>query len=102
MARFLPVLLALIAASGLGRAEIVTKPVAYKHGTTNLEGLLVSDSAAKGKRPGVLLAHEQGAASAQARAKSTHLAQLGYVVFSLDLYGKGVTPKDAADAASRT
>jgi dienelactone hydrolase/guanyl-specific ribonuclease Sa len=101
MTRLLLVLVALVAGPGFGRAEVTTRPVEYKHGPTTLEGLLVADSAAKGKRPGVLLAHEHGASSAAAKAKATQLARLGYVVFSADLYGKGVTPKDAADAAAR-
>jgi dienelactone hydrolase len=101
MTRFFLVVLALVAGVVPGRAEITTKPVAYKHGMTALEGLVVADSTATGKRPGVLLAHELGAASAQAKSKAMQLAKLGYVVFSLDLYGKGVTPRDAADAAAK-
>jgi dienelactone hydrolase len=101
MTRFLLVSLTLVAGSVVGRAEIVTEPIQYRHGTTVLEGLLVSDAAATGKRPGVLLAHEQGATSAQAKSKAVQLAKLGYVVFSVDLYGKAITPKDPADAAAR-
>src|SRR5262249_32312400 len=63
--------------------------------------VLVVDPAAPGRRPGVLLAHEQGANSAAARAKAVQLARLGYVVLSADLFGKGATPRDAADAAAR-
>jgi dienelactone hydrolase/guanyl-specific ribonuclease Sa len=94
-------LLVLVAGLSTARAEIVNKPVEYKHGTTAFEGMLVSDTAVTGKRPGVLLAHEQGAASALAKSKAAQLAKLGYVVFSIDLYGKGVTPRDAADAAAK-
>jgi dienelactone hydrolase len=101
MTRFLAVLLVAVGVPAPGRAEIVTRPVAYHHGTTALEGLLVFDSATTGKRPGVLLAHEQGPATSLARTKATQLARLGYVVFSLDLYGKGVSPKNAEDAAAR-
>jgi dienelactone hydrolase len=101
MTRFLLVSLALIAGSAEMRADVVAKPLEYKHAATVLEGLLVTDSAATGKRPGVLLAHEQGAVSAPAKAKAVQLAKLGYVVFSLDLYGKGVTPKDSADAVAK-
>lgn len=68
MSRFLPLLLAGLAATA-ARAEVVTKSVEYKHATTALEGVLVYDSAGAGKRPGVLLAHEQGASSTLARAK---------------------------------
>src|SRR5215207_1572469 len=60
MTRFLPVLLAVAAGSGAGRAEVVTRPVAYHHGSTALEGLLVFDPAGTGKRPGILLAYEHG------------------------------------------
>jgi dienelactone hydrolase len=100
MRRILPLVLAAVAVPAV-RGEVVTRPIEYKHGTTALEGVLVHDSAAAGKRPGILLAHEQGAASASARAKAGQLARLGYVAFSIDLYGNGVAPKDAADAAAR-
>jgi dienelactone hydrolase len=101
MTRCLLICLAAVAGSAPARAEVVTRPVEYRHGAAALEGLLVFDSATPGKRPGVLLAHEHGADGALARAKAGQLARLGYVIFSLDLYGKGVRPKDAADAAAR-
>jgi len=100
MNRVLPLLVAALAATA-ARAEIVTKPVDYKHAATALEGVLVYESATSVKRPGVLLAHEQGASSALARAKAGQLARLGYAVLSIDLYGKGVTPKDSSDAAAK-
>jgi dienelactone hydrolase len=101
MTRYLLIGVALLAGSMSGRGEITTKPVEYKDGITTLEGLLITDSSLSGKRPGVLLAHEQGSASAQAKSKAGQLAKLGYVVFVVDLYGRGGTPKDAADAETR-
>jgi dienelactone hydrolase len=100
MSRILPLLLVGVVATA-ARAEVVTKPIEYKHGGTALEGVLVYDSSASGKRPGVLFAHELGASSTLARSKAGQLARLGYVVLSIDLYGKGVTPKDSADAAAK-
>lgn len=94
MKRFLAILLALFAAAPV-RAEILTKPVEYKDGAANLEGTLVHESSFPGKRPGVLLVHELGPASAQGRAKALAIARLGYAVLNVDLYGKGVS----ADAA---
>lgn len=91
---------ALIAQPAIG-AEVTSKRVEYKQGSTVLEGVLFLDSASQGKRPGVLLAHEQGATSQAARTKSELLARLGYAVFSLDLYGKGNAPKNAQDAVSK-
>src|SRR5262245_6938942 len=101
MTRFLMTMLALVLGSVSARAEIVTKPFEYKHGTTVLEGLVAFDAGKAGKRPGVLLVHEHGATSVLAKSKAVQLAKLGYVVFSADLYGKGVAPKDAADAAAK-
>lgn len=100
MKRSLPIFLSLALVS-MARADISIKSIEYKHGAVYLEGLLAHDSAISGKRPGVLLAHELGAGSTLARAKAGQLARLGYVVFSIDLYGKGVTPKDSADAAAK-
>lgn len=100
MIRIFPVLIGALVATA-ARADVVTKPIEYKHGATALDGVLIYDSAGSARRPGVLLAHELGASSAPARAKAGQLARLGYVVFSIDLYGKGVTPKDAGDAAEK-
>lgn len=83
------------------RAEVISKPFAYTDGKTNLEGMLVYQPSGPGKRPGVLLAHELGVASPVTRAKAGQLAQLGYIVLTLDLYGKGIAPKDTADAVDR-
>jgi dienelactone hydrolase len=90
-----------VAACATTRADVVSRPVEYKHGSARLEGVLVFDPAAPGRRPGVLLAHDHGAAAPAARAKAAQLVRLGYVVFSLDLFGKGVAPRDPADAAAR-
>jgi dienelactone hydrolase len=101
MLRRVIALLVVLSSTAAARAEITTKPIEYKDGSTNLEGMLIFDSALSGKRPGVLLAHEHGAASPLARSKATQLAKLGYVVFSADLYGKGVMPKTTMDAATK-
>jgi dienelactone hydrolase len=100
MTRFLPLLVAGLVAM-TARADVVTRPLQYQHADTALEGVLVYDSAAGGKRPGVLVAHELGPNSAAARTKAGQLARLGYVAISIDLYGKGFTPKDPADAANK-
>jgi dienelactone hydrolase len=94
-------ILTLLAVAAAARADVKTRPIEYAHGTTALEGLVVTDSATGSKRPGVLFAHEQGPAGPLARSLAGRLARLGYVVLVMDLYGKGVTPKDAADAARR-
>ena len=88
MKRFWTTVLALLIVSAAGRADIKTRPIQYHHDTTTLEGLVVADSAAGGKRPGVLFAHDQGPASPHARSLAGRLARLGYVVLpNLLAYG---------------
>lgn len=101
MSRLLFAVLLMAFSASSVRADVSFKPVEYRHGPTTLEGLVATDSAFTVKRPGILLAHELGAASLQAKSKATQLAKLGYVVLSVDLYGKGVLPNDSADAANR-
>ncbi|MCE9533567.1 MAG: dienelactone hydrolase family protein [Planctomycetes bacterium] len=81
--------------------EVVAKTVEYKHGATQLEGTFLYDTAVSGNRPGILLVHESGGISTNARSKAIPLLKAGYAVFTADLYGKGVTPKDARDAAQK-
>lgn len=101
MHRLVGFALLVLAGATSANAEIVSKPVEYKNGSSTLEGLLVYESSNQSKRPGVLLAHELGATSPLARTKAAQLARLGYVVFSADLYGKGQTPRSAAEAAEK-
>ena len=100
MNRVLSLVLVLGAAAPL-RAEILTKTVEYKDGTATLESTLVHESALPGKRPGVMLVHELGPNTTQARTKALQVARLGYAVLNVDLYGKAVSVKDAADAAAK-
>jgi dienelactone hydrolase len=79
-------------------AEIHKEAVEYKHGDTVLEGYLAYDDAQSGKRPGVLIVHEWTGHNPYVRKRAEQLAQLGYVAFALDMYGKGVQAKDAAEA----
>lgn len=86
------------------RAEIKTEAVEYRHGNTVLEGLLAYDSARTGKRPGVLIVHQWKGLGAYEKKRAEMLAGLGYTVFALDMYGKGVradNPKDASALAAK-
>ena len=94
MSRFAAALAAVLAAAAPAWAQLVNRPALYSHGTTALEGTVVFETAGPPKRPGVLLAHEQGPTGAATKAKAAQLAKLGYVVLVADLYGKGVAPRD--------
>src|SRR3954470_8213525 len=91
-------LLIVAALGATAHAKIKTQLVEYKQGTTVLEGYLAYDDAAKGKRPGILVVHAWMGLDDNARHRADMLAQLGYVAFAADIYGKGVRPKDRDEA----
>ena len=82
------------------RAEIVFKPIEYKEGSTTLEGLWVHDDAVQGKRPSVLVVHQWKGLGDYEKKRAEMLAKLGYNVFAVDIYGKGIRPGNPKDAAA--
>lgn len=60
----------------------------YKDGTTSCEGYVVSDGA--GKKPCVLISHAWAGIQDHERHAAERLADLGYVGFAIDVYGKGI------------
>lgn len=93
-------LMSFIMASLGARAEIVFKPVEYKQGDTVLEGLSVYDDALSGKRPAVLVVHQWTGLGNYEKKRAGMLAQLGYNVFAVDIYGKGIRPANPKDAGA--
>jgi dienelactone hydrolase len=83
------------------RARLHSEVVEYKHGDTVLEGYLAYDEAVKGKRPGVLVVHEWTGLAAYIKMRTEQLAELGYIAFAIDMYGKGVRPKNRQEAAAQ-
>lgn len=86
------------------RAAVQFQKVEYKQGDTVCEGLLVFDDSIQGKRPGVLVAHQWKGLGEYEKMRAERLAQLGYVVFCADIYGKGIradNPKDASALAAK-
>jgi dienelactone hydrolase len=74
------------------RAAIHTETVEYKQGDTTLEGYLAYDDSISGKRPGILVVHQWLGLTDYEKMRAKMLAQLGYVAFCADIYGKGVHP----------
>ena len=71
------------------------KPVPYTVDDAQLTGFLADGSGGRAA-PGILVAHEGGGLSDHAKRKASRLADLGYVAFALDMYGKtATTPEEA-------
>jgi dienelactone hydrolase len=81
-------------------AELRSKLVEYKQGQTVLEGFSVYDDATQGQRPAVLVVHQWRGLGDYEKKRAEMLARLGYHVFAVDIYGKGIRPNNPKDAAS--
>lgn len=105
MSTFSPVaaLSAILLFAGLAhapaRAAIRTEVVEYKDGDTNLEGYLAYDDSVRGPRPGILVVHEWNGLGDYVKGRTRQLAELGYVAFAIDMYGKGARPKTMEESS---
>jgi dienelactone hydrolase len=70
--------------------EIHTRTVEYKDGDQVLEAYMAWDDGCHDARPGVMIAHAWSGRSELEEGKAEQLAELGFVGFAIDLYGKGV------------
>ncbi len=82
-------------------AELHKETIQYTHGDVALEGYLVYDDAIEGTRPGVLVVHDWMGLGPYAKMRADQLAELGYVAFAIDMYGKGIRPKDSKEASAQ-
>lgn len=89
---------AVITGSSHAEAALIKKTIEYKEGSNTLEGYLVYDDAIKGARPGVLVVHNWMGLTEETKSKAEAVAQLGFVAFAADIYGKGIRPKSADEA----
>jgi dienelactone hydrolase len=90
-----------LACAFTAHAAIQTEAIEYKHGDMTLEGHLAYDDATKGPRPAVLIVHQWKGLTDYEKKRAEMLAKLGYVAFAVDIYGKGVRPKDTAEASAQ-
>src|SRR5690242_19772042 len=71
-----------------------TKKIDYYHADTLLEGYLAYNADISKPRPAILVAHDWTGRNEFACHKAERLAELGYVGFALDMFGKGVLGHD--------
>jgi dienelactone hydrolase len=75
--------------------------VEYRHGDVLLEGYLAWDDSLPGTRPGVVVFHDWMGVSGTTREVVDRLAVLGYLALAADVYGKGIRPGNASEAATQ-
>ncbi|HEV2320327.1 MAG TPA: dienelactone hydrolase family protein [Verrucomicrobiae bacterium] len=82
------------------QGAIHTETVDYQQGGTTLEGFVAYDDSVSGKRPGVLIVHQWQGITDYEKMRAKMLAQMGYVAFCADIYGKDSRPKSLQDAGA--
>jgi len=90
----------LVAWATAAHAELHKETIEYKQRDTTLEGFLAYDTAVTGRRPGVLVVHQWKGLSGYEKKRAEMLAKLGYNVFCVDIYGKGIRPDNPKDASA--
>lgn len=94
--------LALASIPVAAEAAVTTRAVEYKDGDVVLEGYLAYDDASVkpggGPIPGVLVVHQWMGLTENERMRAQLLAELGYVAFAVDIYGRDARPKDRSEA----
>jgi dienelactone hydrolase len=79
---------------------IIENTVVYMDGDVVLEAFFAFDDAFTGRRPAVLINHTWVGRDNFVADKARKLAELGYVGFALDMYGKGVLGTSAEENAN--
>lgn len=83
------------------QAALLEETVEYTQDGTVLEGYLVYDEALAEPAPGVIVVHDWMGLQDYPRTRARQLAEMGYVAFAADIYGKGVRPQNNAEAAAQ-
>ncbi len=92
----IPVILLAVKVQG----AIHTETVDYQQGGTTLEGYLAYDDSISGKRPGVLIVHQWQGITDYEKMRAKMLAEMGYVAFCADIYGKDSRPQSLQEAGA--
>jgi len=82
-------------------AAVQTKVIEYKQDDQVLEGYLAWDDAVAGPRPGVLVVHEWTGLGDYPKMRARMLAEMGYIAFAADIYGKGIRPATPQEAGAQ-
>lgn len=78
---------------------IVSNTVGYLDDEVLLEAFFAFDDSLSGRRPSVLINHTWAGRDDFVAEKAVKLAELGYVGFAVDMYGKGVLGSSAEENA---
>jgi dienelactone hydrolase len=78
--------------------QLKEENVTYTSDTATLNGYVVYNSNATGKRPAVLVVHEWWGLNDYPKARARQLAEMGYIAMAVDMYGNGRTAANPDEA----
>ncbi|HMK34709.1 MAG TPA: dienelactone hydrolase family protein [Desulfomonilaceae bacterium] len=84
----------------LSFAQVHTQSIDYQQNGTPLEGFVAYKEGLKGKVPGILVVPDWMGLGDHYKSIAAKLAELGYVAFVADIYGKGVKPANSQEAGA--
>ncbi len=96
--RYALIALLVTAFAGQLSAEVQTKTVTYRDGDTTLEGFVAWNTEVTKDVPGILVVHQWLGLTEYEQSRCKQLAEMGYVAFALDIYGKGKRPANVQEA----
>lgn len=79
--------------------RVVGQDLEYEQDGQPYLGYLAVDENKEGKRPGILLIHEWTGLGDYVKSRADQLAAMGYTVFAMDMYGKGIRASNHDEAA---
>lgn len=82
-------------------AKIITKNVDYKEGEIALRGFMAYDDSLIEPRPGVLIVHEWNGLGTYVKIRAKQIAELGYIAFCADMYGKNAMPRNREESSKQ-
>lgn len=74
------------------QAALIAKDVDYQLGDKTFRGYIAYESEGPERKGGVLVIHQWGGLGEYEKMRARQLAELGYVAFCADVYGKGIRP----------
>ena len=92
---------ALVSSLASADLKINKKTVVYSDKGKNFEGYLISQDGSKKAMPGILMIPNWKGVTDETVHQAERFAKLGYTVFTADIYGQGVRPKDAKEAGTQ-
>lgn len=79
-------------------SQIHTESVVYYDGETVLEGFIAYNKSINGELPAIIVVHDWMGISGFTKTRCEKLAELGYIAFAADIYGKDSRPVNSQEA----